>query len=131
MHTNLTTCETVRYHPIMVHFKKVPCGTIIHSRSLITLGVSITRGYEIKGIHDLMTCIKKCSTAGNGIAPLTADYLTLPQLCVGLDFDFGKKKCFFHDDITLCVTANTLTTPLRTIATPGNVNILICSVANT
>ncbi len=45
------------------------------TRGYITLGASVTHGIEIKGIDTLQDCIKKCATAGGGIAPTMATVL--------------------------------------------------------
>merc|ERR1712083_98661 len=135
MHSNTTGCTSMKTHPSITHFKRVPCGNnrlIISPRSLITLGVAVLRGIEQKGITSLLDCLKKCSTAGNGIAPAPASFNTHPQLCFGIDYDFSTHTCFFHTHLLHACGAATLATivnSIHAIPNPTVINILICPIA--
>ena len=94
------------------------------TRGLITLGTHIFGGLEQKGIKDLKNCIKKCATAGGGIAANTAAITTTPQLCFGIDYNFGTHKCYFHTNSGLCPT--TVVTPAQLTAMADSINILLC-----
>ena len=74
-------------------------------QGLITLGAQLFNGLEQKGIKSLQDCLKKCATAGGGIAPSITALVdeNYPQLCFGIDYDFGTHKCYFftNESVTL------------------------------
>lgn len=135
MHSNTTGCTSMKTHPSITHFKRVPCGNnglIISPRSLITLGVAVLRGIEQKEITNLLDCLKKCSTAGNGIAPAPASFDVHPQICFGIDYDFSTHKCFFHarmDHACGTATDTVIKNSVHAIPAPTVINILICPMA--
>ena len=102
------------------------------SRGFIVLGASTLFGVEMKGIDTLQDCIKKCATAGNGVAATTDLVLTNNQICCNLDYDFATHKCYFH----LCINpeftremyceTTTVNAPLNSIPNPTVVTITIC-----
>ena len=47
----------------------------------MALGVSVINGIEIKGIKSLSDCIKKCATAGGGIASKDSLVIQEGQVC--------------------------------------------------
>lgn len=134
LHSNLTACASLRSHKAITHFKKVPCNVLESSRGYIVLGASVTHGIEIKGIDSLQDCLKKCATAGGGIAPDDAEVQNTPQLCCNIDYDFATHKCFFH----LCGTsAQTIAqfcapvpeAPLNSVPSPSTISITLCPLA--
>ena len=101
------------------------------SRGYITLGASVTHGIEIKGVDTLQDCIKKCATAGGGIAAINAEIATTPQICCNLDYDFATHKCYFHPcvDMTIAVAqfcAAVPEAPLNSIRNPSSISITLC-----
>ena len=99
-------------------------------RGLITLGAQIFGGLEQRGIKSLQDCIKKCATAGSGIAPNHIPEELAQQVCFGIDYDFGSHKCYFHTDETLCPELTpTIPTPVQLVEAPSVVNILLCKCA--
>lgn len=125
MHGNTTACQAMSSHPAIIHFKKVPCSLVETPRGLITLGTQAFRGLEQKGTKDLKSCIKKCATAGGGIAPTPETVATTPQLCFGIDYDFATHKCYLHVDSTLCADP-TVITPEQLSPRASSINILLC-----
>ena len=99
-------------------------------RGLITLGAASYGGLQQKGIDSLMDCIKKCATAGGGVAPAPDTHLDTPQLCFGVDYDFADHTCYFHTNIAICGgndDDNAIPlTPVSLFANPSTINILIC-----
>ena len=56
-------------------------------------------GFEQKGIEDIKSCIKKCTSMGGGIATLVNTMATVPQLCAAINFDFSSHKCYVYPPV--------------------------------
>ena len=103
-------------------------------RSYIVLGVNVINGIEINGIKSLSDCIKKCATAGGGIASKDTNIVIEGQVCCHLDYDFSSHKCFFHPCVNMaiaqaafCSTEDIITdAPFNAVAHPTTISITIC-----
>ena len=78
-------------------------------------------GFEEKGIEDIKSCIKKCSTLGGGIATVVNTMGAKPQLCVAINFDFSSHKCYLFPPVVngLRLCAFWAGTPTTNVPIPG------------
>jgi len=136
-HGNLTACGSMSTHSQLTHFKKVFCSVVDTPRGLVTLGVMIFKGVKLHGVNDLATCVKKCVSMGGGIAAknVVATINSTPQICFGVDYNFGTHECHAHirhagaapTYTQLCPDADDpIKTPASTYPNPSVVNIIIC-----
>ena len=79
----------------------IPCAVprqLPTARSRVILGAQMFYGYEMKGIDDLKSCIKKCTTMGGGIASTIAlipgTSTVAAQICAAINFDFSTHRCY-------------------------------------
>jgi len=130
IHANLTACMSMRAHKQITHFKKVPCTVVETPRGKITLGAAVWNGLEQKGVDNLMDCVKKCASAGGGVAATPELAASTPQLCFGIDYDFSDHSCYFHTNIAVCggnADANAIPyNPVQQHPKSSSVSIQIC-----
>ena len=98
------------------------------------MGASTLYGIEIKGIDSLQDCIKKCVTAGNGIAAQddqVGDAVGGIQICCNIDYDFATHKCFQHPCINKLITnlfciGDNIEAPVNSVRNPSVITITFC-----
>ena len=132
----------IHSYTLSCHFTHASCHDITFvftdilesTRGFVILGVSVINGIEIKGVKCLSDCIKKCATAGGGVAALATTLVQEGQVCCHIDYDFATHKCYFHpcgDTATavaqFCPAVDTIVgPPLNSISNPTTVSITIC-----